>query len=154
MILGLAAAVHNRAPHADTKRWRATLLSCPFEFRLIPEDKLRFQAMQLRKDARTDADAVHFTALQQIWVVMCEWTPRSSAAKFAENMKMSQRSEAYSTTLVDCALTVHQRLLALPRCEALPVEIDALGGIDGPLNSVFKLNRLVSKCKLSWFSSR
>ena len=153
VILGLEAAVEKKAPDADIRKWRAALLSCSFEFCVIPEDKLRFRAMQLREDARTDADAVQWTALQKIWVVMCEWTPgvTTSAAKlakkFSDNLKQSTRSEKYSVTFIDSALTVHQRLLSLPRCKALLVELDTLAGIDSPFNSVFKLNHLVSKCK-------
>ena len=81
MILGLAEAVDNRAPDTGIRRWRAARLLCLFTFRVIPEDTLRFQAMQLREDARTDADAVQFPALQKIWVVMCEWMLGSSAAQ-------------------------------------------------------------------------
>ena len=86
----------------------------------------------------------------KVQVVIGSWCKGMSAGKLSDelmkNVDVAPRSEKYSASFVDAALTIYNRLLSLPTCKETLLQLDEDAGLDNPFNSVFKLNTIISKC--------
>ena len=152
-IEACGAAIEAGAYDEVVASWRKAFTSTIFCFRVIGMDQVRFEAMNLREKTINDAAVVTWTALQKIQVVMNEAalmtapTAAKVAATFEKKVSCASASEKFSAAFVDSAMTVHTRLLNLPICRRLLIQIDNELANGNPLNSVYKLHTIVSKGK-------
>ena len=86
-VFACADAINENTADNELRAYVTAFLSAPFEFRIVPSETFRYQAMQQREDLRTDADAVQWTALQKIANVLSQWTKGMSAHKLAAEIK-------------------------------------------------------------------
>ena len=119
--------------------------------KLISIDSVRFESMNLREKTISDAAAVTWTALQKVQIVMNEAammqnpSAKRVAAQFEKKVTFAVNSEKFADGFVDAAMTVNNRILTIPACRELLTKLDSEMGTNGPLNSVYKLQAIVSK---------
>ena len=121
--------------------------------KLIKTDDVCFEAMNLREKAIGDSSAITWTALQKVQIVMNEAslltnpTPAKVAAQFEKRVTFAPSSDKFATGFVDAAMTITNRILSIPACKEMLTKLDSEVGVNGPLNSVYKLQAIVSKAK-------
>ena len=131
---------------------------CSVSLRWVYQDakKHALTAFQLREAALADSETVTWTILQRVQLIIREkqasgiTSSRALAEHFA-GVTLAQKSEKFSESFIDAALTVEARLLSLPGIRAT---LERCEGLDGPLNSIWKLEAIVHKARtaerISW----
>ncbi|CAK0851057.1 unnamed protein product, partial [Prorocentrum cordatum] len=172
-------AIDAEADDATILSWKASFRSCHFIFKardclaqagmgqgwpwrwfgsapkLIDIENIRFESMNLREKAIGDAATVTWTALQKVQIVMNEAarmqhpSAKKVAAQFEKRVNFAPSSEKFAEGFVDAAMTINNRMLSIPACRVLLTKLDNDMGTNGPLNSVYKLQAIVSKGRTS-----
>ncbi len=132
-------------------RWRSTMLCCPCLFRKVESnDALHRLSLQFREDLAQAYTTMRFSALQKMYdvqVVMerLKQTTGCSAEKVAQyykTIRYAASSDPVTFEFVDCSLTVLKRLLNIPSCCTLLLELEELG-LENPLDSIYKLHKVI-----------
>ena len=144
------------------------LLSCVFVFKLVHSSKMKYQSMQARENVTVDAEAVNWTTLQRIQLVVTEresMMTMSDNGKFPSsiavaknliaNVDVAPRNEKFTDSYVDTACTVAMRILADATSYGYLMVLDDSYGENNPLNRITALQYLADKIgksqtKLRW----
>ena len=122
--------------------------------RVVEVPNIRFEALNLRGAVIANAATVTWTTHQKISMVINEGatlgntaTTKAMANVFEKEVAFAPTSDKMSVSFVDSALTVNRRVLSNDVCKELLEEMDAQYGAQGPLNSVYKFQAIVSKAQ-------
>lgn len=158
--IAMAVDTDNEALLAE---WRDTMLCCPVHMKLLQDaDEIHITSVQLREDLVANYASMRLTAVQKMFDVKsvrdrrAATTGATTAAAIADHYKKirwGEGSEVITAEFVDCALTVLNRMMAIPLCSQLVRELDDMG-VGNPLNSIHKLHKIVTKAqtpeKIEW----
>ena len=135
------------------------MLSCTGTFVIHANEATRVQAaMQLRENMANDHETMSRTQLQRVYAIVyfrdlyarTHGLDQASAPNIAaeySKVRMAKGREAATKSFIDAALTIHTRVLSLPRAEQLLLSMDNLPRQTNPLNSVHRLQAVVSKVR-------
>ena len=133
------------------RKWVTVLSAVTIKFVFAPAAQQSLVAFQLRETPLIDAEAVTWTLLQRIQFIVREKAALSLDKKGLEKhfscLNMAVMSEKFSTSFIDAALTVDDRLLAIAAVKGVLEWWDQELGLAGPFNSVWKLEAVVHKAK-------
>ena len=73
--------------------------------------------------------------------------PPKVAAQFDKSVTFASTSERFPIAFVVSAMTVQNRILNIGACRGLLTKLDSDYGTGSPLNSVYKLQAIVNKCR-------
>lgn len=143
-------------PHDSAVRaWRRAFLSAEMVFvRLEPMEMSLFN-FQLREQLLNTGMQVGWTSLQRIQMVLREKRKLEAHGKVTAS-RLSQHfakvvvaasAESISPSFIDTALTIDSRIFAVNEAKTIVHRIDNTYGTTGPLNSVYKLQTIINRCK-------
>ena len=132
------------------EQWLRTLRSTPFRFmQLDGDDAKYYHELQVRENKRGEADALQHNIVQvclEIWsfkrkkeAALNTTLSADAVSKFYNIVDWAPSSEERSAKMIDNALTICRRLLAVPSIKSLLMAIEERYPCGSPLNSVFKL---------------
>ena len=134
------------------REWRRCFQSVTVNFVHQSFAKAGLVAFQLRENPLIDAEHVTWTTLQRVQMVIRERnalglnTVPKVVAHFKE-IKLAQSSEQLSASFIEAAMVVEKRIFAHQPTKTILEEWDNLCGMNGPFNSVFKLQAIVERSK-------
>ena len=136
--------------------WLRTLRSIPFRFiHLEGDDAIHYHEIQSRESARALADALQLNVVQvclEIWsfkrkkeAALNTTLSADAVSMFYNIVDWAPSSEERSAKMIDNALTICRRLLAVPSIKSLLMAIEERYPCGSPLNSVFKLQEIIDR---------
>lgn len=167
LLFAFIAAVHKDLATDDDARlskWKDAMLTCPCAFVQVQASaELQLMALQGREDLAKNFETMRYTSVQKMFDVqsVAERIEASSGAANVERVAAHYQEirfadgagEKITKEFVDCSMTVLRRLMALPRCANMVMAL-CDEGLANPLDSVYKLNKIVSKAstpdKIEW----
>ena len=137
------------------KKWRESMLACPVDFCLAGTDEERHKvALQYREDLAENYARMRYNSVQKMFDVkrtMEEMakagtpTVEAVSAYYATVRWSSAGGDVITKEFVDCAMTVLRRMMAHPACERVVLKL-AEAGLSNPLDSIYKLHKIVVRC--------
>ena len=136
-------------------KWRQTMLCCPCLFRKVEsKDEMHQLSIQFREDLAQAYSSMRYTAVQNMFDIKSVMARKMastggvSAQKLAEyytsSIRFADNSEKITAEFVDCALTVLRRLMSIPACAKMVMELEELGA-SNPMDSIYKLHKVVTR---------
>ena len=159
LLFSIQEAIQAGASDSVLRRWRTLLLTTPFRFEVVVPGEDRFwRAQNLREVYVEKGLTVRLSVVQRIHDIAGfkahkEEHQRGSlsnqaiAEAYMKRLKAAKGSEPISLAFVDCALTVHSRVLSISRCRELLEELDTQFLCGNPLSSVYALQALVDRAQ-------
>ena len=136
-------------------KWRQTMLCCPCLFRKVEsKDEMHQLSIQFREDLAQAYSSMRYTAVQKMFDIKSVMARKMastggvSAQKLVEyytsSIRFADNSEKITAEFVDCALTVLRRLMSIPACAKMVMELEELGA-SNPMDSIYKLHKVVTR---------
>ncbi len=144
--------------------WRLTLLCCPCLFRKVEtQDELHQLSIQFREDLAQAFASMRYTAVQKmldVKSVMARKIATTGSASveqvakyYSESIRFAENSKAITYEFVDCSMTVLKRLMSIPKCSKIVLDLEEQG-VKNPLDSIYKLHKIVTRAgtadKIEW----
>ena len=137
------------------KQWREAMLACPTDFYLALTDESRHKvALQHREDIAENYARMRYNSVQKMFDVKRTFDEMSKAgnptieavsAYYATVRWSSMSEDGISTEFVKCAIAVLQKMMINPACERVVLKL-AEAGSSNPLDSIYKLHKIVVRC--------
>ena len=137
------------------KEWRKAMLACPVDFCLAGTDEERHKvALQYREDLAENYARMRYNSVQKMFDVkrtideMAKAgnpTVEAVSAYYATVRWSSAGGDVITKEFVDCAMTVLRRMMVHPACERVVLKL-AEAGLSNPLDSIYKLHKIVVRC--------
>ena len=159
MLFAIARDVANGAGKEALNAWRRNALSVTMQFIHRPSrDAMYFAACQLRENMGQDHESMSRTALQRVYEIarFRESQMRlhgpgagsaASVAKAYAIVKAAGNQQPYSTSAIDVAIAVHQRMLGIAAVTERLLVADSWPRGRNPLDSLYKLEIILRKGK-------
>ena len=136
-------------------QWKGAMLACPCTFIEFPGDEeVHRLCLQLREDTAQNYASLRYNAVQKMFDVQAVATQLEASVgsatveRVADHYKMirftAEAGETITKEFVDCSLTVLRKLMSRPKCHKLVLKL-CEEGLGNPLDSVYKLQKIVSK---------
>lgn len=161
-VIGICNAIDNGADNETLQQFKVDLQCASFQFELHeggvdnPTHPAIRRAINLREQMRQTAKAVGRDTLQRIYEVLrirrlMEQTQgkvsnEQLAQYYQDKIKMSTESEAVTTTFINQTSVVYTNILKDPKNLDILRSMSEQYGHNSPLNSMTKLNTVLTKC--------
>ena len=136
-------------------RWREAMLACPIDFCVAATDEARHKvALQYREDLAENFTRMRYNAVQKMFDVKRTIdeiaksgnpTVDAVSAYYATVRWSSADGDVIPKEFAGCAMTVLRRMMTHPACERVVLKL-AEAGVSNPLDSIYKLHKIVIRC--------
>ena len=128
LLFALAEAIESKAKVGVLRAFRNCILTATFVFEICPVDEDRYwRAQNIREEMVEKGLSVQLSLRQRIFDIAGFYetkkkTESSLGAKklatmYTQHLKLASNQEKISESFVDCALSIHRRLLSIPKCQ-------------------------------------
>ena len=158
ILFAFVAAVHGDLAKGDDDilgQWKNAMLACSCSFtEFRGDEEVHKLCLQLREDLSQNFSAMRYNAVQKMSDVQAVATQLEASVgsatveRVADHYKTirfaGDAGEVITKEFVDCSLSVLRRLMSRPKCHKLVLNL-CEEGLGNPLDSVYKLHKIVSK---------
>ena len=161
-IFVVSERIRAGAGDAELAEWKRVLLSVPAVFASFPTEDSKYAAAMKRRSRLTGVgESVKHTLRQTIYNVVgfkrrkesfCGPINNAQLAKFYMDHVISgggAGEELHKKSVIDSLITIHDRILSIPKCEAVIRGNEEVFGANGAFNNVWKLQEVIYRCKRS-----
>ena len=156
LLFAIAEAIEKKAKVGVLRALKNCLLTTTFVFEIcaLGEDRY-WRAQNIREDLVEKGLSVQMTLRQRIFDIAGFYETKKKtesnlgtkklANLYSQHLKLSSGQEKISESFVDCALTIHRRLLSLPKCHEVLEWCDQNWHNGGAWKSIYALQALCDR---------